>query len=259
MLLFSSQTSYVKSLLFFMLFFNFSLSLEGASSFAPSVLSSFTLRDNLKRAKSGDYLVTTQNKNYTLLHVYATTPPHLVFEEITVPSQRLQGKFTSWKKWMEEQAPGHTSWVIYTLDLRTGQLVNYYSVTKKAWYDLSKVNNFLTTLLNLKLEKLPLEARRRIGLKPILGRADTRPLWQPRLIVEGQEITEVSFDVWVTLWPKDDSELANKTIELYLPQDNEKYPSYFPYWLQINGMIGSAKVRIVDSGSQMPSTTFFPK
>ena len=36
-------------------------------------------------------------------------------------------------------------------------------------------------------------------------------------------------------------------------QKNQNYPSYFPYWLQVNGVAGKAKIRIIDSGSNLKS------
>ncbi len=210
------------------------------------------LKNNLKKAQAGGYIVTAQNKNYTILHIFERTPATLTIEEITVPAQRMQGRFTSWKTWIKNKAPDNTSWVLYKLDLPTGKMLEYYSLTKKTWFDLSKANNFLTTLINLKFEKVPYKERRRIGLPPILGE-DQRPFWQPRMVVDGNEISNVSFDAWQTSWPKDGSDLSGKSIEIYLPVDNNKYPSYFPYWLQISGIIGNAKVRIVDSGTHMES------
>jgi hypothetical protein len=46
---------------------------------------------------------------------------------------------------------------------------------------------------------------------------------------------------------------SGKSIEVYVPHENNKYPSYFPYWLQISGLISNAKVRIIDSGTGMIS------
>ncbi len=213
---------------------------------------SMYLRHNLNRAEPGDYIVTVQNKNYTILHIYDRTPTTLTIEEVTVPAQRMHGRFISWKRWMNDNAPGNTAWIMYRLDLDTGNMLGYFSLTKNAWFDMSKANNFLSTLLNLRLEKVPSSQRRRIGLPSIIGE-DRRPFWQPRLVVDGQEIENVAFNAWQTEWPKDGTELAGKSIEVYLPVNNDLYPAYFPYWLQISGMVGSAKVRIVDSGTNMRS------
>jgi hypothetical protein len=141
---------------------------------------------------------------------------------------------------------------MYEIDLKTGQMLRYYSFTKKGWFEIADADNFLSKLLNLKLVKTPEQARKKVGPKPVSG-PDWRPIWQPQMIVDGKRIKGVSFDAWRTRWPRDGGDLSGKTIEVYLPQDSQRYPSYFPYWLQISGMVGKAKLRIIDSGSQLKS------
>lgn len=211
------------------------------------------LRDNLQRAHQGDYVVTAQGKTYTVLHIFEKKNDLLTIEEISAPSGRLRQHNTYWKNWIKQGAPGHTSWIMYTIDLKNGKMLEYYSLTKNAWYDTSKTDSFLTTLLNLPLEQVPYQDRRKVGLPPLPGLSDKRSLWQPQMIVEGKEIIGVPFDAWRTVWPKDGSDLSGKTIEVFTPQNSQKYPSYFPYWLQISGLIGKAKIRIIDSGSNMES------
>jgi hypothetical protein len=72
---------------------------------------SMFLRDNLKRAVKGDYIVTAHNKNFTLLHIYDKNDQYITIEEITVPTQRMQGKSLSWKEWVRQHAPYNTSWI----------------------------------------------------------------------------------------------------------------------------------------------------
>lgn len=209
------------------------------------------LRENFQRAQPGDYIVTSANKTLTLMHIYAKQNQILTIEEITLPENK-QPTQLSWKEWVHQNAPGHTNWVMYTLDLHSGKMLNYYSFTKKNWFEIPEVDNFLSKLLNLKLSKIPENARKKVGPKPKSG-PDWRPLWQPSLVVEGQLIQGVQFDAWRTKWPRDGSDLSDKMIEIYLPKDNQRYPSYFPYWLQVNGVIGKAKIRIIDAGSHLHS------
>jgi hypothetical protein len=213
------------------------------------------LRDNLKRAHPGDYIVTAQNKNYTLLHVYNRSDKDLTLEEITVPIKKYPPYIGSWKQWIQQQAPGNTSWIMYTLDLNTGKMTEFYSVTNHKWYDTREADSFLNTLLNIPFSLISLEDRRRVGFPTLPGMTDNRPFWQPKMVFEGREVPGVWFDAWTTRWPKDGSDLADKTIEVFIPQESNKYPSYFPYWLQISGLIGKAKIRIIDSGSHMKSPT----
>jgi hypothetical protein len=209
------------------------------------------LRENLQRAVPGDYLVISSNKTDTLMHIYDKQNHILTIEEIAIPNCR-KPESLSWKNWLEQNAPGNTSWVMYDINLHTGRMLRYYSFSKNGWFEISDSENFLSTLLNLKLTPIPQEARKRVGPKPKSG-PDWRSLWQPRMVVNGSVIKDVRFNAWQTRWPKDNSELAGKTIEIYLHLESQRYPAYFPYWLQVNGVVGKAKIRIIDSGTQLRS------
>ncbi|MDP1881213.1 MAG: hypothetical protein Q8K60_09775 [Parachlamydiaceae bacterium] len=211
------------------------------------------MRQNLHRAQKGDYLVTLISKTLTLFHIYDKDDQTITIEEICLPKNR-QPK--NWKQWVERNAPGHTQWTIYEINLHTGRRLSSYSFTKNYWFEISENDDILSKILNLKLYKIPEHSRKFIGLRPQFG-PDNRQLWQPSLIVEGKNIKGVLFDAWHTTWPKDHTNLSEKKIIIYTPQDNQQYPSYFPYWLEFNGVgpagIGQAKIRIVDSGSHLIS------
>jgi hypothetical protein len=209
------------------------------------------LRDNLQKTQPGDYLVLSSNKTDTLMHIYDKRGQLLTIEEITIPESKHPSAF-NWKEWIAQGAPNNTSWVMYEIDTVNGEMTRYYSFTKGGWFEISDSDNFLSKLLNLRFTKIPEKSRKRVGPKPISG-PDWRPMWQPSMIVEGQKVQGLRFDAWRTKWPKDASDLSGRTIEIYLPQDNQHYATYFPYWLQINGAIGKAKVRIIDSGNQLRS------
>ncbi len=226
----------MKKVLF--IFFLFPLMLFAEGSFVY-------LKDNLKNAVAGDYLVTQQNQNYTVMIIKAKTDETITLEEVTVPSSRKSGGM-SWKEWVERRAPGHTCWVMYTINASTGKMMQYYSYTNETWYDMSQANNFLSQLLSLKLNEVAYKDRKRTS--GIISK-----VWQPALIFEGKEVPQVSFNEYEAHWPKDSSELSDKTITVYLPEASSNYPSYFPYWLQVRGFIGKARVRTVDSGRNLKS------
>ncbi len=205
------------------------------------------LRDNLMQAKPGDYIVSAQSRNYTVLLIMEKTNDTLVIQEITVPEKRFpKGIITTWREWVTKGAPGHTSWVGYEIAPYSGEMREFYSYSKQAWCQISDSENILGTLLNLRMHRLDDRNRRRIG-------GSNHAFWQPRLIVEGEEVMGVTFDAWRTRWPKDGSELSGKTVEVYLPTRESGYPSYFPSWLQVSGLIGKARVRTVDSGHNLKS------
>lgn len=206
----------------------------------------------MKKAKKGDFIVTAQSKNYTLLHIYDKGETDLVIEEITVPQAKLCLPNGSWKAWVTGGGPNYTSWVMFDVDLPTGQIKKFYTFSKNGWTEAPQGDNFLSTLLNLRLEKIPLSERKRVGPPPNDG-PDLRSTWKPKVTFEGKTYGDVPFDAWETRWPKDNSELSGRLIEIYTPEASTHYPAYFPYWLQISGMIGKAKVRMIDSGTGLVS------
>lgn len=209
------------------------------------------LKDRLVQGDAGNYLVIAQGKNTIFFHILEKSPVRITLEEITIPTTFLcdwQGK---WKTWRAKGAPGHTSWLHYPITLPQGTLENFYNVDKRHWVKPGGQSAFLTTLLHLPFFSVPQTQRRKIGRSVAGGAPDTRPLWQPPLVYEGQTVKGLPFDAFFAKWPQDDSPLSEKTIEIYLPEASASYPSYFPYWLQIQGVIGQAKLRVIDSGKNL--------
>lgn len=228
------------------LFFSFSLnSLSGEEA-------SLELRQKLFQAQPGDYLITYQNKAFTLMHIRSKKGTQLVIEEVSVPERYRKKYALTWPEWIAKGAPRHTSWVAYEVELESGLIQEYYSYTKQGWADIAHSDNFLSSLLNLNLEKVPVSQRKRAGRTSISG-PDRRPLWAPQVIVNGERVPKVPFDAWKTKWPADGSELAGKTVEVYLPSESGPYPGYFPYWIQVKKGPIVAKLRVVDSGFNLQS------
>jgi hypothetical protein len=49
-----------------------------------------------------------------------------------------------------------------------------------------------------------------------------------------------------TTWPKDDSELSGRGIDLYFDQNQPLFP--FPYWIEIGDSYNTLALRVIDSG-----------
>lgn len=218
-----------------------------------SLSGDFYLRDNLQKTKAGDFIVAAQGKMISLLRVAQNQGEKLTLEEISAP---VSVSPSSWREWALKGAPGHCSWVLYEINLSTGAMESAYSYTRRTHFQLTEAENFLGTLLTLQLSPIPYRERKLIGPLPT-GGPDFRKPWNPKLVVEGQTVPNIPFSAWRTRWPKDGSELSDRSIVIYLPEDT-RYPCYFPHWLEISGFIGKAKVRIIDSGENLffPSTTY---
>lgn len=213
-----------------------------------------SLLDKLKEAQTGGYLVTVQNKQVTLLHIFEKSEGTLILEEVSIPLDRFRQYQGSSRAWFESGAPGHTSWLMTHVNLTTGKCEECYSCTHQGWVSLSEEDAFLTTLFTLRFQKVDDAHRRRVGPPPGYNRVDNRPIWNPPLVIEGALHENAPFSAWKALWPSDGTELAQKTIEVYLPDSLGHYPTYFPYWVEIEGKIGSARVRVIDSGPMAHST-----
>jgi len=211
------------------------------------------LREGLREAQEGDYIVTAQERNYTVLLVTRKGEQSLIIEEISVPEARFPRGTPSWRQWVQQGAHGHTAWVAYEIDPNTGRMLQQYSFTKNGWCDVNQAENFLSTLLSLRLHPVEDRHRKRVGPLPAQSHRDNRPFWSPRMVVEGQVHRGVPMRPWKTRWPNDGSELAGKIIEVYLPERDGPYPRYFPYWLQVSGVVGKANMRIVDAGQNLQS------
>ena len=223
---------------------------------------SMFLKERLRDASVGDYIVAALDNTYTAIIIREKTPQKLSIEEITIPSARLQQNspsWTGWKGWIQQGAPENTSWALYAIDPSSGEMLSYFSYSQNSWCDVASTDNFMPKLLNLQLEKMQHGTIKRVGPAPTNGMADKRRAWAPRMVFEGKVIPNVAFQGWKTSWPHDNSDLSGKIIFVYVPEDSQTYPSYFPYWLEIRGVTGKAKVRIIDSGKNLESPRPLPR
>lgn len=213
--------------------------------FLPLSLFSLTLKEEFQKAKVGDFIIMEHGRQMTMLLVSEKEGSKLFLEEITIAENHVYNRF-SWKDWLKQKAPRHTSWVIYEIDLKSGKVISMYSISQHDYIRTNPFNNFLSTLLNIPFYEVSSKERKRIGKTPSQGE-DTRPFWQPRLIFEGRPIA-ATFTVWRTKWPPDGTDLSGSSVEIYLPDEDIEAPSYFPYWMQIQDQSGKSILRVVDSG-----------
>lgn len=219
--------------------------------FSP-LFSDSLLKERLLRSQPGSYAVFEQGKTRSLLHVHSRKDQVLILEEISLPSSL---NVSSWQDWMEERAPGHTSWSMYAIDLEKGELLSCFSFSRASWIQMGSQDHFLTLLLKKSFHTLPDVRRKKIGAPPMDGETDMRPLWNPPFLHEGKKIP-VEYTVSEIEWPKDASELSEKRLEVYFDKKNL---SPFPAWIQVHNNHASVFARMVGSGEGLHSYyTSFP-
>jgi len=229
--------SLMKKLLFLVLLFPFSMCF------------CLSLKEKFIQAEVGTFIVTEQNKTYTLLHVHSISPEELLLEEISIPSHLITSK--DWKKWVETGAEGHTSWILYAIDLAENQVTECYSFTRQAHLPTDSMDAFLTTLLDLDLTFLPENERLQTGPTSRPGEVESSKPWGPPMMRDGKKIKEAAYNVYTSNWPQDKSELAGKKIVLYFDKDHKEFP--FPYWMQAREGGLKFKIRATDSGKKLQS------
>lgn len=219
----------------------------GAAAYAAPT----TLKTRLQSGAVGDYVVTAQDKSFSMLRIREKTESRLVLEEITAPESRLDLNNLSWTKWLEQRAPGHSAWLLYEIDLNTGKLLECFSVSQRSW--ISVEEPILPKMLNLPLSQVDNEKRRRIGPQPQKSEEDTRALWIPPVTFEGAKLNKPSLEVLETRWPDDASELAGCHLELYF------LPGFaLPFWIETSNGHFTLKMRSVACGKASHSPIKMP-
>lgn len=200
-------------------------------SFQPCIYA-LKIGEKLIHAKEGDCFVFGHKKSFTLTRVALNEKTNLVLEEVSAP---LSCKPKDWQEWLLKNAPGHTSWTLTQIDLKKCHAKKAYCFVRKSHLSTDEAGSFLSILFNLNFEKLSSDKRKKIGISS--GSDDLMPkaLWQPP-IPEGANLSSKKFEAYRARWPKDNSELSNQLIEIYLPEitsKNKAALSYLPYWIEV--------------------------
>jgi len=212
------------------------------------LFANFSLKERILKSSPGDYTLFLQGKTVSLLLIREQTDNLLLIEEISAPEYQLKNKNLS--EWVQKGAPGHTSWILYEIDLQKNELLESFSHSRNAWLLMNEEEHFLARLLSLKLTPVSYEDRKKIGPPPRDGERDHRSVWSPPLIIEGKRNPKPKALVYSTIWPKDHSPLANKKIDLYFSPD-EKYP--LPFWIQLSSGMGSTFAKALNMGKNLSS------
>jgi len=216
--------------------------------FVSHSLFAFTLSEKFQQAQEGTYVVTKQNQITSLLHLHTVHGNHLLFEEISIPSHQVDHQ--DWKEWVKEGAKGHTSWILYEVDLDKHSITECYSFSRKAWIPTDEMDAFLIPLLSLELNHLSEEKRLQRGPTQAAGQVGSRP-WGPPQVIASKKIENPQYDVYTARWPHDDTDLSGKSIVLYFDKLDETFP--FPYWMQAREGALKFRIRAIDSGNRMTS------
>jgi hypothetical protein len=214
------------------------------------------LIEQLRQATVGDYLVTQQGRNSSLLLVRSVDNHRVVFEEITLPFAAHPANTEEWRVWLAQGAPHHTCWIAYLLNIQTGRIEHTYSYSQRGWINARQADHLFSTLMTLPFTPVPPSHRKRVGPPSLMGKEELRRPWNPPLVYEGVRQRNVDFTAYEATWPKDQSPLAGSRVTIYLPAFSSSYLSYFPYWIEAQA--NSYTIRVVDTGRSLTSPQPLP-
>ncbi len=217
-----------------------------------SSLSAFSMKEQIERGQSGDFIVSERDKRGELLRIHTLENDTLILEEIAFPSTLKLLGTKAWQEWIGQGAPGHTSWTLIEINLTHGTLLECFSFTRNAFLEIQETDLLFLKILPLSLKSLPPHERKKIGPPPVEG-ADNRKLWNPELIFDGKKKKGVPCNVFSFLYPKETSPLSEKQFELYYDAENKDFP--FPYLIKItDDSSASYNIRVIDSGRGLATT-----
>jgi hypothetical protein len=209
-----------------------------------------TLQDKIEAASlqgyQGAYIVTRHKSTVSFLRLHSYKAPYLYLEEISAPLKSVQELKLPWSTWLENQAPHHTSWIIYKIHLPSSLVMSGFCFVKHSFLALTEETLFLPKLFSLPLEEVSASERKKIGPKPEDEIEDRRKLWNPQKFFEGIKDTTAQFSVKRATWPNDSSLLSLKSIDVYFDAKNPLFP--FPYWIEVGDGYNSLHFQAIDSG-----------
>ncbi len=217
--------------------------------FLPPLIFANFFQDRVKHVAPGDYIVTEQDKNISLIRIHSFNKERLFLEEISFPSPLTPSIRNEWQQWIFAGAKGHTSWVLYEIAIKEATVIRAYSYTRSSWVEMRDQSHFISSLFHLSFTEEPAKMRKRVGPPPPpTEEIDRRTIWSPPAVVEGKALPCPKFSVYYVDWPKDGSELAGKTVEFYFA---DNYP--FPFWIQVLGTGNTVVSKVIDSGRNLSS------
>ncbi len=213
-----------------------------------------TVKDRFLESNPGDFVVFVHDKYMTLLLIDESSPKNLVIEEITAPSSVLKVIGGNWQNWIDNNAPQSTSWTTTKISLENDTIEYVYSFSNNKLYPQENTVSFLPTLLSQNLIPIPFNMRKLSGPEPLEGETDFRKVWTPKITFNGKNI-EGQVSAYSIIWPKDDSDLSEKKVDLYF---SDKALKFFPYWVEIQGKFAKVKLFVIDSGKGLSSQKKVP-
>lgn len=209
------------------------------------------LAQTFSNAQENSFIVYAHKQTFTLTRIAKKAPPNVVIEEISAP---ISQKPSNWQAWLDQGAPGHTSWTLTEVDLKSKSVLSSYCLLKKMEISVKEFHSFLATLLSLKFEKVPLEKRKRLGVDGGCDDLMPRRLWQPKTPEGLATKGSLSYDAYQARWPKDGSQLSGQLVDIYFASNpSEPHVHAFPHWIEVRHAALKGSIFALCTGKDLTS------
>lgn len=220
----------------FFLFFSCLLCMTFCAASEPSSL----MTQRLTSLDEGSRILYELPQSIVSIYVSKKSPTELILDVASATKDVLEREnMSSWLEWSHKNTPSATLKEKIIIHLPEGTITQTGHSSNYAW---------LVTLLSLKATKVPLSFRKKAGPTPMPGELDNRPLWHPKIVVQGKKLASES-SVYKIIWPADGSFLEQREILLYFPESPLAVKA-FPYWIESPS--SSYKIFVVDSEKASP-------
>jgi hypothetical protein len=192
-----------------------------------------TMFERLSELCQDDLVVYSLPRSICIVAVEKREGDTLFFRTVTATKDVSQREgYQTWIEWFDEGASEASTDERFSVQNQT--------ITK---LDGSDQHNWFLTLLSLELSPVPNHLRKKAGPKPMAGEHDLRPIWQPKVVVNGFRFNTPSVAL-ETKWPTDSTALSERPLTLYFPTSKERVHA-FPYYIE--SPTSSYRVEVIDS------------
>jgi len=187
-----------------------------------------TVLERVSELHEGNLVVYSLPRSVCIVTVEKKEGDMLFFRTVSATKDVFQREgYQTWIEWFDDGAPEASTDERFSIQ-------SLESITNEDWF---------RTLLSLELSPVSNTLRKKAGPKPMAGEHDLRPIWQPKVVVNGKRITTPSVAL-ETLWPADSSVLSERPLILYFPTSKESVHA-LPYWIE--SPTSSYRAEVIDS------------
>ncbi|MFZ4673532.1 MAG: hypothetical protein ACOYL1_04225 [Chlamydiia bacterium] len=210
----------------------------------------FSLKEKCQQGAKGDFVLYQQGNQLVYISIYDRLEKSIVFEEIHTSDTNKELHLETPSEWVRSGAKGATQWILYELDLDTGEVLESYCPPKRAFITFDQDPPIISKLFTISWDQMPDNRRKHLP--------KTNKIWSPPKKVSNTLVAMEQSTLFRYYWPKDGSFLSELRVDLHLDPNTAET---FPYMVDIQNKIRPlARFHQIDQGKKGASfVRYFPR